>query len=93
MLFSKKTLMLLCLAAACYFMLNYHFLFYGGRIELLEKSRMTFDYTFFNIAGKKPASILMVDDLRHDGIGRILVELGMLSEDRMLALVEKYDSQ
>ncbi len=93
MLFSKKTLMLLCLAAACYFMLNYHFLFYGGRIKVLEKSRMNFDYTFFNVAGKRPESILMVDDLRHDGIGHVLVELGILSQDRMLTLVEKYDSQ
>ena len=93
MLFSKKTLLLLCLAAIFYFMLNYHFLFYAGQIKLLEKSRMNFNYTFFNIAGKKPESILMVDDLRHDGIGYILVELGMLSEDRMLALAEKYESE
>jgi len=92
MLFSKKTLLLLVLAAACYTMLNFHFLFYGGSVKLLKKSSMTFDYTFYNIAGKRPESILSVDDLRHDGIGPVLVELGMLSQDRMLTLVEKYNS-
>ena len=91
MLFSKKTLLVLCLAAACYGMLSYHVLFYGGRVKFLKKSVLTFEYTFYNIAGKRPESVLSIDELRRDGIGRVLVEYGLLTERRMLELKEKYD--
>ena len=89
----KRTLLFLGLAATLYALLNYHFIFYGGTVKALKKSRMTMDYTFFNAQGKKVKSILAIDDLRRGGIGKALVDWGIIAEEDMLKLTDEYDSR
>ena len=91
MLFSKKTLVIILLAAALYAMLSYHFIFFGGSVKLLKKSSLTMEYTFFNVKGKKAKSIMAIDSLRKDGIGDLLVEMGVISEEEKESLLEKYE--
>ncbi len=66
---------------ALYFILNHHFIFQGRDFYLLNKEKMTLEYTFFSIKSKSPEKILGIDDLRNAGIGDILVERGEISEE------------
>jgi len=56
----------------------------------LKKSRLTLEYTIFSTQGKRIESIMNVDDLRNDGIGRLLVEKGKITEDQLEAILEKH---
>jgi hypothetical protein len=58
---------------------------------LLRKSSLTLEYTFFNAKGKTPTTILSYDDLREDGIGELLIEMGKLNEDQYSRLMRKYE--
>jgi hypothetical protein len=89
----KQYILFAAAGALLYFFLNFHIIYSNGSFYLLEKSEKTLEYTFYSFANKKPEQILKVDDLRYDGVGDLLVELGMLSEDRMLDLVDQYDLQ
>lgn len=90
MLFSKKTLVIVVLAGAVYALLNYHVIFFGSSVKLLKKSSMNMEYTFYNVKGKKPKSILAVDALRKDGIGDLLVEMGVITDEEKDTLMEEY---
>ncbi len=81
-----------CGAAALYVLLSYHFIFFGWRnVKILKKSQPTLEYTFFSVHGKKIPKILAIDQLREDGIGDLLVEMGMLSEEQLEIYLEKYE--
>jgi hypothetical protein len=68
------------LAAACYFLLSYHILFFGSSIRLLRKAKPTSEYTFICIGNKSMESLMKIDTLREAGIGDMLVEMGKMSE-------------
>ncbi len=87
----KKFLWWACLAAVLYVALNYHFIFFGRRVKILKKSQPTLEYTFFSVHGKKIRKILDIDPLREDGIGELLVEMGMLTEERLEQYMLKYE--
>lgn len=76
---------------ACgYYALSHHFVFVGSDLEILKKSRLTLEYTFFSTQGKSIESIMDVDDLRKDGIGKLLVEKGKVTEDQLETILERY---
>jgi hypothetical protein len=83
MRFGKKHLWWLALGAALYFLLSYHLVIFGSRIKLLKKSHLTLEYTFFSTSGKPNQKILEIDELRADGIGDLLVDMGRLSEEEL----------
>lgn len=87
----KQYLLWAIAGAALYFLLSYHIIYSNKRLYLLEKTEKTLEYTFYSFDNKKPENILKVDDLRYNGVGELLVELGMISEDAMWELVDKYD--
>jgi len=87
----KKTVVWGVLGAIFYFLLSYHIIFIGSSVRLLEKSHLTLEYTLFSTQGKTNESILGVEDLREDGIGRLLVDMGKLSEDELDLLLQKYE--
>lgn len=87
----KKLLFWAILAGVVYFFLSYHVIFVGKTLKLLRKSRHTFDYTFFSTQGKTSISILSIDDLRRDGIGELLVEMGQLSENQLDMLIAQIE--
>ena len=76
---------------ACgYFIMSYHFIFIGSDLRLLRKSHLTLEYTFFSTQGKSIDSVMNVDDLRKDGIGKLLVEAGKITEEQLETILEKY---
>ncbi|MBW2064286.1 MAG: hypothetical protein JRJ03_05065 [Deltaproteobacteria bacterium] len=87
----KKILFWAVVAGVIYFFLSYHMIFVGTTVKLLKKSRRTFDYTFFSTQGKTNIAILSIDDLREDGIGGLLVEMGRLSEEQLDMLITQIE--
>ena len=87
----KKTLIWGIVGAIFYFLLSYHIVFIASSIRLLKKSHLTLEYTIFSTQGKTNESILGVEDLRKDGIGQLLVDMGKLSEDQLDLLLQKYE--
>ena len=87
----KQYLLWAAAGALLYFFLSYHIIYNHRSFHLLEKSEKTLEYTFYSFDNKKPEQILKVDDLRYDGVGDLMVELGILSEEEMLDLVNQYE--
>ena len=73
-----------------YFFSAYHIIILNRDFYTLKKSYLTFEYTFYNITNRDPRDVMRVDLLREDGIGDLLVELGMLSEMQAARLEAKY---
>ncbi len=88
----KLFFLLAFLGIVGYFLLSYHFVYLGNSIKLLNKARMTSDYTFVFASNKSAESILRIDTLREAGIGDILVENGKISKEEKESLEEKFDS-
>ena len=82
----------LIVGAVIYSLLSYHFIFVGNTIKLLKKSSLTLNYTLFSTKGKTNESILSIDELREDGIGKLLVEAGRLTEEELERLLEKIEN-
>ena len=87
----KKTLIWGIVGAIFYFLLSYHIIFIGSSLRLLKKSHLTLEYTIFSTQGKTNESIVGVEDMRKDGIGQLLVDMGKLSEDQLDLLLQKYE--
>ena len=77
----KQFILLAILVSVGYFLLSNHIIYFGNGIKLLKKSRPTSAYTFVSIENKKVEDILKIEDLRNDGIGDFLVEIGKLNNE------------
>jgi len=66
------------------------FVFVGSNVRLLKKSQLTLEDTFYSTQGKSWQSVLSNDRLRRDGIGKLLVEMGKLTEEELKRLEEQY---
>ena len=86
----KQYILMAVFAAAAYFLMSNHFIFYGTDIHLLKKPTLHLHYTFFSIKEKRPSSIMKIDYLREAGIGDLLVELEMIDEDQRAMLESEY---
>jgi hypothetical protein len=73
-----------------YFLLSHHIIFVGPKIKLLKKSNLTLEYTVFSTQGKTNASIIAIDQLRQNGMGELLVEMGKMSVEELDRLLDKY---
>lgn len=80
-------------AYAFYFLLDHHFIYYQHRVRLLKKMEPSLEYTFFSLENKRPEKILGIDLLRWDGIGDLMVEYDLLSDDKRWDLESKYDME
>jgi hypothetical protein len=94
MLSRLKSYLWIALAiAAFYFLLSHHFIFYSLKnFELLKKKELTLKYTFYSIRQHTPYETLRIKELRDAGIEDLLLEQGMISEERMDELLRKIDS-
>ncbi|MBW2741258.1 MAG: hypothetical protein JRE64_20990 [Deltaproteobacteria bacterium] len=77
----KQLILLAILVSVGYFLLSNHIIYFGNGIKLLKKSRPTSAYTFVSIENKRVGDILKIEDLRNDGIGDLLVEIGKLNNE------------
>ncbi len=80
-----------------YFIASYHIIFYKINndidFDLLKKSYLTLEYTFFNVTTKRPKDIMKIDLLREAGIGDLLVNIGKLTEGKMQELEAKFENE
>lgn len=91
----KKVLFWIIVAGAIYFLLSTHFIIIGKSVKLLKKSSLTLNYTIYSTKGKSNKTILSVDELRRDGIGELLLEQGLISEEELenlTTLIEEGES-
>ena len=87
----KKFTLLIIVGAILYFLLSYHIIIMGrgiGYIRLLKKSKYTLEYTIFSTKGKSNKTILSKAALREDGIGELLKEKGLMSEEEEALILE-----
>jgi hypothetical protein len=89
----RNYILIAIFAYGVYFVLDHHFIIDGKDFYLLKKSELVLSYTFFNIKDRKIESIMEIDDLRNDGIGDLLVELGMITEENKNKLEAKFDAE
>lgn len=81
-----------CLGAIGYFLLSHHIIFVGSDVRILKKSQLTLEDTFFSTQGKSWQSVLSNDSLRKAGIGRLLVEMGRLTQEELARIVKEYEN-
>jgi hypothetical protein len=87
----KHYILIALAVAAVYFTLDNHFVFQGRKIHFLKKTSLNLHHTFVSLNNYKPESLLKIDSLRQAGIGDLLVELGMITEEKKDQLESKYD--
>ncbi len=93
----KKYFLYAIIAGFFYALLGYHFIYTGGEnvnimdsVRVLKKEKLNLRYTFFSVQKKKPDTIMKIDVLRDAGIGDILVEYDIITEEAKIALENKY---
>lgn len=96
----KHFILLGIVGGILYGLMNYHFIIYIGddikTIKPLEKSEMTFSETFVSLETGSYSgfeAILRKGTLRDDGLGELLVELELITQDELRKLEDKIDSE
>ena len=87
----KQYIFIALAAAALYFVLDNHFVFYGRDVHLLKKTSLNLHNTFVSLDNKRPESLMKIDRLRDAGIGEILVDLDLLTEEKKNRLETKFN--
>jgi hypothetical protein len=87
----KQYALIAAAAALLWFVLDNHFIIDGHHVHLLKKSTLDLHDTFVSLDNKRPESILKNDRLREDGIGDLLVELGIITLDEQNKWESKYN--
>ena len=87
----KQYALIAAAAALLWFVMDNHFIIDKHRVRLLKKSTLDFHDTFVSLDNKRPESIIQNDRLREAGIGDLMVELGIITEDERSQWVSKYD--
>lgn len=88
----KKFIFLAILAGIVYGLLAYHIVFYGAKVRFLPKSSYDFEWTFVNVSPtefRTPEKILGEKTLRKDGIGAIMVDFGIITQEERMKIEEK----
>ena len=89
----KRLILWGCLGGTLYFLMSYHFIFFGINCRILKKSEFTLNNTFFS-AQKKNSQVLISNDvLREAGIADILVEMGRITEQKKKSLMAQYEEE
>ena len=92
----KQFLLIGAVGAALYFLMSNHIIFYGKEanfvknIYLLKKPKLNLHYTFVSLNQQSPEKIMRIKPLREDGIGKLLVDIGMMSAAERSRLESKY---
>ena len=87
----KQYLLIALSAAAVYFVLDNHFVMKKNSFYLLQKASLNLHDTFTSLDNKRPETVMENDNLRDAGIGDLLVELRLLTNEKKSRLESKYD--
>jgi hypothetical protein len=92
----KTYLFLAAVGGAAYFLMSHHVIFYGQEasviknVYFLKKAKPNLHYTFFSLHQKKPEAVMKIAQLRENGVGDLLVQLGLISEQEKTRLESLY---
>ncbi len=92
----KQYLLIAAAGAALYFLLSNHIIFHGEdanfvkNVYLLKKSKLHLHETFVSLNQKSPDAIMKIRVLREDGVGELLVDIGMINDAERSRLESKY---
>lgn len=90
----KQYVLIGIVLAFFYYLLSHHFIFFSLKsFETLKKDELTFRYTFYNLASKSPESAIKIDQLRHAGVGELMVERGLISEEKLRQYLRKIETE
>jgi hypothetical protein len=90
----KSYVLIALVIGAFYFLLSHHIIFSSFRdFDLLKKEELTMKYTFYSLRSNPPIEILKIDILRDAGIENILLEKGIITEERLDQLLEMIDTR
>lgn len=93
----KQLILMGVIVYTLYFLLSHHIIFFGREVEILKKENLVLDHTFYSPGDRKEIrykgldSIIANEDLRRAGIGELLVERGLVSEEELRAAEDKVD--
>jgi hypothetical protein len=93
MLTRMKHYILIGLAIAVfYYLLNHHFIIFAyNDFEILRKSEPTLEYTFFSLKQANPVEILQIDALLDAGIEDVMLDRGLVTEQRLDQIFEQIE--
>ncbi len=92
----KQYLLIAAAGAGLYFLLSHHIIFYGEgynfleNIYLLKKSKLDLHQTFVSLNQLSAESVMKNKFLREDGIGDLLVRIGMINDEERRRLESKF---
>ena len=96
----KQYALLGAIVYAFYFLLSHHFIVTGFEsldsfrdIRVLKKKELTLKYTFFSLKQASPEKVMRIPELREVGIGDVMIEKGMVSQERLNDIERKIDMQ
>jgi len=87
----KQYALVAAAAALLWFVLDNHFIIDGHSVHLLKKSTLDLHDTFVSLDNKKPESVIQNERLREAGIGDLLVELGIITQDEQSRWENKFN--
>lgn len=80
--------------AVFYYLLNYHFIIFSyNDFEILRKSEPTLEYTFFSLKQANPVEILQIDALLDAGIEDVMLDRGLITEQRLDQIFEQIEKR
>ena len=85
----KQYAIIAAAGALLWFVMDNHFIFNGNQVRLLKKSTLDLHDTFVSLNNKKPISVMQNERLREAGIGDLMVEMGILTEDEKSEIENK----
>ena len=85
----KKYLLWAIAGGAFYFILSHHFIVIGHSVKMLKKTKLSLNYTVFSTKGMRNDAILSILELREVGIGKLMLQAGMITEDELDAYMIK----
>jgi len=80
-----------------YFIMTHHIIMFGRDFEILKKEKPDLAHSFYSPGDRKEIQYLGLDnilaneDLRNAGLGEILVDRGLISEEELENTLNKID--
>jgi hypothetical protein len=80
--------------AAFYFLLSHHIIFTSFKeFDVLKKQELTLENTFYSLNNKSVMDVLRNDMLVDAGIEDVLLDRGLVSEEKLDFFLRKIDSE
>ncbi len=91
----KKFLIGCVVIGIVWFFSAHHLVIFGKKIKLLKKKEFTFSETFVSTKTDKLTTVKALlrkhPESRRDGLGDLLVEMGMLTDERLIEIEDELE--